>query len=272
MSAHLEISADSPIGVFDSGVGGLSVLQAIASALPCEQLIYVADTAYAPYGERSDAEIIERSIQITRWLVEQGCKAVVVACNTATAAAIATLRETFDLAIIGVEPGLKPAVEQSKTGRVGVLATSYTVRSAKFCRLVDTFAQDVQLTISACPGLVETLEKPGEHAQHLQQLLVRYLEPMREQQIDMLVLGCTHYSFLKTAITDYLGPDVSILDTPGAIAREVQRQLIRRSQLTSRSEHLSQHRYLSSAQNLEPVEQIMRSLTGLEITLEQLRR
>ena len=266
-----QVAADSPIGVFDSGVGGLSVLQALAAQLPQERLIYFADTAYAPYGERTDSEIVERSCRVTAWLVEQGCKAIVVACNTATAAAIKTLRERFDIAIIGIEPGLKPALQRSKTGRVGVLATSYTVQSDKFKRLVETFAADAQLCIQACPGLVETLEQPGEHAEHLQELLIRYLEPMREQGVDTLVLGCTHYSFLRQAIGDYLGESIEILDTPKAVAAEVRRQLEVRELLSSTDETFPSLRYLTTGSDTTAIQAVMQSLMNESIELEQIR-
>ena len=264
-------AADSPIGVFDSGVGGLSVLQAISAELPNEQTIYFADTAYAPYGDRSDSEIIERSCRVTAWLVEQGCKAVVVACNTATAAAINTLRERFNIAIIGIEPGLKPAVQRSKTGRVGVLATSYTVQSDKFKHLVATVAAESQLSIQACPGLVETLEQPGEHAKQLDSLLQRYLAPMREHEVDTLVLGCTHYSFLREAIRHHLGESVTILDTPKAVAIELKRQLALRSILSQAGETFSSQRYLTTGMDVSAIQTVMQSLTHENITLEQFR-
>lgn len=271
MLTDRQVAADAPIGVFDSGVGGLSVMQAISTELPREQIIYFADTAYAPYGDRSDSEIVERSCRITAWLVEQGCKAVVVACNTATAAAISTLRERFDIAIIGIEPGLKPAVQRSKSGRVGVLATTYTVQSEKFKRLVEAFAADAQLSIQACPGLVETLEKPGEHAEQLQSLLIRYLEPMKEQGVDTLVLGCTHYSFLREAIRNYLGESAEILDTPKAVASEVRRQLELRKLLSLGSETFSLHRYLTTGSDARAICAVMQSLLNKKIEIEQIQ-
>ena len=268
------ITENSPIGVFDSGVGGLSILQAIAEQLPNERLIYLADTAFAPYGDRSDEQIIERAFAITAWMVEQGCKAVVVACNTATAAAIQALREHFSLPLIGVEPGLKPAIAHSPTGRVGVIATSYTVRSEKFRRLVQTLAQDVVLTVQACPGLVETLEQPQEHEAKLDTLLATYLEPMKRNAVDTLVLGCTHYIFLRERISDYLGQNVEILDTASAIAREVERQLIRTGQAVAkptagRTFNNPKLRYLTTGSDREQIESVMSTLLGTEIQLER---
>lgn len=270
MSNTEELSRDAPIGVFDSGVGGLSVFQAIATELPNESLIYVADTANAPYGERSDAEIVELSGRITQWLVEQGCKAVVIACNTATAAAIYTLRERFDITIVGIEPGVKPAVERSASKRVGVLATSYTLSSQKFRHLIERYGAQAQITLQACPGLVETLEHPQSHAQNQQKLLTEYLEPMRIAHIDTLVLGCTHYSFLRNQISELLGRGVEVLDTPRAIASELQRQLERRSLLSRSNETFTPYRYLTTGESLSEIAAIMGALIQQDIDLEPL--
>lgn len=260
----------SPIGVFDSGVGGLSVLRAIQDELPNESLIYVADTAYAPYGDRKDTEIIERSRQVSQALVELGCKAIVIACNTATAAAVAQLRSEFTLPIIGIEPGIKPAVEKSRAKRVGILATSYTLGSAKFQSLVDRFANTAQLTVQACPGLVETLELPGDNSRQLELLLDRYLTPMNDADIDTLVLGCTHYSFLVSAIRSRLGDHVEILDTPSAVAREVHRRLASHSLLAATSGTFTPVRYLTTAQDLEHGSELMTRLVGSAVKLEHL--
>lgn len=271
MSNSTELSKDAPIGVFDSGVGGLSVFQAIATELPHESLIYVADTANAPYGDRSDAEIVELSGHITQWLVEQGCKAVVIACNTATAAAISALRDRFDITIVGIEPGVKPAVERSASKRVGVLATSYTLSSQKFRHLIERYGAQAQITLQACPGLVETLEHPQSQAQNQHRLLTEYLEPMRLAQIDTLVLGCTHYSFLRYQISELLGPGVEVLDTPRAIALELQRQLKRRSLLSRSNETFTPYRYLTTGESLSEIAAIMGALIQQDIDLEPLR-
>jgi glutamate racemase len=270
VSNSAELSQDAPIGVFDSGVGGLSVFQAIATELPHESLIYVADTAKAPYGDRSDAEIVELSGRMTQWLVEQGCKAVVIACNTATAAAISALRDRFDITIVGIEPGVKPAVERSASKRVGVLATSYTLGSQKFRHLIERYGAQAQITLQACPGLVETLEHPQSHAQNQHQLLTEYLVPMRMAHIDTLVLGCTHYSFLRNQISELLGPGVEVLDTPRAIALELQRQLERRSLLSRSNETFTPYRYLTTGESLSEIAAIMGALIQQDIDLEPL--
>lgn len=269
MSTQIALQS-SPIGVFDSGVGGLSVLRAIREELPDESLIYFADTAYAPYGDRTDVEIVQRSRHISQRLVELGCKAIVVACNTATAAAVAQLRSEFSLPIIGIEPGIKPAVEKSASKRVGILATSYTLGSVKFQSLVQRFAASAQLTVQACPGLVETLELPGDQSWRLEELLDRYLTPMREAQIDTLVLGCTHYSFLTGAIRSRLGIGVDILDTPAAVARELHRRLAVESLLAQPSGTFTPVRYLTSAKDLAHGSELMTKLVGSEVELEHI--
>ncbi len=214
----------SPIGLFDSGVGGWSVLNAVHELMPHESLIYVADSAFAPYGDKSPKQIIERSFSIVDFLVGEGCKAIVVACNTATAAAISHLRDHYQVPIIGVEPGIKPAVEQSLTGRVGVMATQYTVESEKFQHLLSRF-ENKQIVIQPCPGLVELIEAPETLDQQLLEYLSSQLSSFRREGIDTLALGCTHYGFVLDQIKTVLGEAVRIIDTPSAVARELKRRL-----------------------------------------------
>lgn len=214
----------SPIGLFDSGVGGWSVLNAVHELLPHESLIYVADSAFAPYGDKSPEQIIERSFSIVDFLIGEGCKAIVVACNTATAAAISRLREEYQVPIIGVEPGIKPAVEQSLTGRIGVMATQYTVESDKFQALLSRFA-DKQIIIQPCPGLVELIESPETTDQQLLEYLTPQLDSFLKEGVDTLALGCTHYGFVLDQIKTVLGDTVRIIDTPSAVARELKRRL-----------------------------------------------
>ena len=215
----------APIGVFDSGAGGLSILRSLHALLPGETLLYVADSAHAPYGPRGEAFIRQRSQTITQYLLERGAKAVVVACNTATAAAIAALRAQHALPIIGVEPAVKPAALASRSGVVGVLATSGTIASDKFLHLQSRFHDRVEIITSPCPGLVEAIEDIATDAQRLQGLLHENIRPMLERGADTLVLGCTHYSLVREAVAQVTGPGVAIVDAPGAVAREVQRRL-----------------------------------------------
>src|SRR5262245_56787036 len=186
-----------PIGVFDSGVGGLSVLLAIRRMLPAEELLYVADSAYAPYGDQPDDYIERRSSDTVRFLVSQHAKAIVVACNTATGVGIDGLRRQFDLPFIGTEPAIKPAASTTKTGVIGVLATSATLSSAKFARLVTQFGQYVEIVAQACPGLVEQVEAGELKSEATRALVEQYVRPLIGRRVDTIVLGCTHYPFLE---------------------------------------------------------------------------
>lgn len=215
----------APIGVFDSGVGGLSILRSIRHLLPHEQLIYVADSAHAPYGPKGEQFIQQRSLHIMDYLLQREVKAVVVACNTATAAAIALLRQRHALPIIGVEPALKPAAEQSHSSVVGVLATSGTIASDKFMNLKSRFSDKVQILTRACPGLVELIEQPQFDEAALLSLLEEFISPMLAKNTDTLVLGCTHYSLIKTQIQRVAGANVTIIDAGLAVAKELQRRL-----------------------------------------------
>ena len=214
-----------PIGVFDSGVGGVSVLRCIREELPHEHLLYIADSGYAPYGDKPTEYIEQRSIVLTEFLLEQRIKALVVACNTATAAAIATLRSRFDLPIIGLEPGLKPALSQTRSGVVGILATTMTLGSRKFEDLVNRFGQNCKLVVQGCPGLVEQVERLDLSGHKTRQLLEGYVSALIGQGADTIVLGCTHYPFLAPLIQDIAGQDISIIDTGAPVAKEVRRRL-----------------------------------------------
>ncbi len=216
----------SPIGVFDSGVGGLSILHSIRQLLPHEHLIYVADSAHAPYGLKGDNFIVQRSLHIMEYLKARQVKAVVVACNTATAAAIAVLRERYQLPLIGVEPAIKPAAEQSRSAVVGVLATSGTIASDKFISLQNRFSEHVQIITRAGTGLVELIEQPQLDEATLLALLESFIRPMHDKGADTLVLGCTHYSLIRSQIAKVAGPRMHIVDAGTAVAKELQRRLV----------------------------------------------
>lgn len=219
------LRAGAPIGVFDSGVGGLSVLAALRAALPHEDFVYYADNAFAPYGERSAAYVIERARTISRHLrAQHDVKALVVACNTATAAAIEVLRaELAPLPIVGVEPALKPAAASSRTRHVGVLATQGTLASAKFHTLYQTLQSQARFTLQACDGLADAIERDDAATVHA--LCDRYVHALGPcgsgpQEIDTLVLGCTHYPFARAALAAAAGPNVQLLDTGAPVARQ----------------------------------------------------
>ncbi len=214
-----------PIGVFDSGVGGLAVLREIRRELPGEDLLYVADSGHAPYGDKSAPLIEARSIAIVEFLISQQAKAIVVACNTATGVAIKALRTRFQLPIIAMEPAVKPAAAQTKTGVIGVLATSRTIASDNFAKLHERFGADVKILMQACPGLVEQVEAGNLSGDNTRALLEQYVLPLLAQQADTLVLGCTHYPFLAPLIREIAGATVNVIDPSAAIARELRRRL-----------------------------------------------
>jgi glutamate racemase len=221
-----------PIGVFDSGVGGLSVLRHIRACLPQSDLLYFADSAYAPYGVRSEAEIIGRVVAIADFLVSQRAGALVVACNTATAAAIAALRARYPaLPIVGVEPGLKPAAALSRTRTVGVLATERTLASTRFRLLREQVeaASGVRVVAQACSGLADQIERGELRSPATSRLLQGFLTPLLQENADTLVLGCTHYPFVRPLIEDIAGrlrrSPVMLVDTGDPVARQLTRLL-----------------------------------------------
>ncbi len=212
------------IGVFDSGVGGLSVLHHIREALPDARLIYVADSGHVPYGNKSPGYIAQRSLALTRFLVEQGAEAIVIACNTATAAAAATLRAQFKLPIVAMEPAVKPAVAATKSGVVGVLATTGTLESARFAALLEKYAGDVEIVTQGCPGLVEQVERGDLAGPETRALVERYTAPLLARGADTLILGCTHYPFLAPLIREVVGANIALVDTGAAVTRELKRR------------------------------------------------
>ncbi|KAF7599194.1 MAG: glutamate racemase [Candidatus Dactylopiibacterium carminicum] len=220
------MSDSRPVGVFDSGVGGLSVLREIRALLPGENLLYCADSGHAPYGEKPQALIEARSLEICDFLLDQGAKALVIACNTATAAAANAIRARWPwLPVIGVEPAVKPATAATHKGVVGVLATTGTLESARFAALLDRFGHGVQVITQPGTGLVDLIEQGEFDGPRLRGLLTQHLAPMREAGADTVVLGCTHYIFLRPLIAELLGPAVALIDTGAAVARQLQRQL-----------------------------------------------
>jgi glutamate racemase len=211
------------IALFDSGLGGLSVLRELRVLLPQHDLLYLADTAYCPYGPRPAAEVCGRALAIGRWLAERGAGLLVVACNTASSAALELLRAELPIPVVGMEPGLKPAAAATRSGRVGVLATSNTLAGARFAALVERYAGGVELITQPCPGLVERVESGDLDSPAARALVERYVAPLLARSVDVLVLGCTHYPFLRPLIAAAAGPDVAIVDTGPAVARQVAR-------------------------------------------------
>jgi glutamate racemase len=220
-----EKSSAGTIGVFDSGVGGLSVLHHIRQTLPGNPLIYVADSGHVPYGSKSSAYIEQRSHTLTRFLIEHGAEAIVIACNTATAAAVASLRSQFSLPIIGMEPAVKPAVAATRSGVVGVLATIGTLESARFAALLERYGEEVEIITKGCPGLVEQVERGELNSAQTRELVEHFTAPLLARGADTLILGCTHYPFLAPLISDVVGNDIVLIDTGAAVARQLQRRI-----------------------------------------------
>jgi glutamate racemase len=218
-------ASDAPVGVFDSGVGGLSVLRAIRAALPDENLLYLADSRHAPYGERDPAFVIERVERIAAFLLARGAKALVIACNTATVLGAGHLRGWCPVPVVGIEPAIKPAAAHTRSGVVGVLATSRTVASDAVARLCDRFGQGVRIVAQGCPGLVELVEGGAVDDPATRALLARYVAPMLAAGADTIVLGCTHYAFLAGPLRAIVGPAVQIVEPAPAVARELARRL-----------------------------------------------
>ena len=258
----LSMRNSTPIGLFDSGIGGLSVWREIARQLPYEDTLYFADQIHIPYGPRTLQEIRAFSEAITRFLLERGSKVIVVACNTASAAALKHLRATFpEVPFVGMEPAVKPAAQTTRTGVVGVLATPATFQGELFASVVERFANGVQLINQVCPGLVEQIE-----AGHLQtpatlEMLDRFLAPLRVANADTIVLGCTHYPFVLDALRQ-LAPEVNVIDPAPAVARQVDRVLTEQG-LRGDPDRAGTHTFITSGV-LDRFQDILRVLVNVE--------
>ncbi|HZD57076.1 MAG TPA: glutamate racemase [Anaerolineales bacterium] len=240
----------APIGLFDSGVGGISVLRAIRRNQPHEELLYLADQAHVPYGSRPVEEVRSFSEQITRYLLAQGAKMIVVACNTASAAALHYLRQEFpEVPFVGMEPAVKPAAERTQTGVVGVLATPATFQGALYASVIERFANGVTVLQHTCPGLVGQIEAGHLEDFETRAVLEEALHPMLSQGIDTVVLGCTHYPFVIPIIQDIVGPKVRVIDPAPAIAQQVGR-LLDRAELRAREGRMGKVRVLTTGDPL----------------------
>lgn len=214
-----------PIGMMDSGVGGISVLKHIRELLPNENIVYVADSQYAPYGSLSVEEITTRCFTIADFLIAQGVKALVVACNTATAASVKLMRDKYALPIIAMEPAVKPAVLASKNGVIGVLATVGTLKSAQFAALLENYSHGAKVLVQGCEGLVECVERGELTQDSTRDLLKSFISPLLDGGADTIVLGCTHYPFLRPLIETLVGDNVAVIDTGRAVSLQLQKKL-----------------------------------------------
>ncbi len=215
-----------PVGIFDSGVGGLSVLRAVREFMPEQDILYLADQAHVPYGPRPLLQVREFAEGITRFLLDRGARLIVVACNAASAASLHYLRNTFpDVPFVGMEPAVKPAAEQTRSGVVGVLATPATFQGALYASVLERFARDVTVLQDTCPGLVAEVESGNLEGDAIREILTNALSPMLQAGIDTVVLGCTHYPFVIPLIQEIAGPGVRVIDPAPAIARQTRRLL-----------------------------------------------
>ena len=211
----------APVGIFDSGVGGLSVLQEIHQALPTESVYYVADSANAPWGDKPAAFVRERGLKIARFLISQGVKAIVIGSNTGTAGSADALRAALSVPVVGIEPGIKPAVAATRSGIVGAIVPAAVGGSDRLASLLDRFGTDVKVIVQPVPGLVEHIEAADIDGPELKRMVEGYIRPMLDAGADTIVLGSTHYVFLKPVLAELAGPEVSLIETGAAVARQL---------------------------------------------------
>ncbi len=266
MPAEKKLHLHNAIGIFDSGVGGLSVLKAIRAALPQEDLVYVADSAHAPYGERSEDFITQRTLVLGEWLASQGVKAITIACNTATVVAAKRLRDSTQVPVIAIEPAIKPAAGLTRSGVIAVLATRQTVQSESVARLCELHGGGKKILLQACPGWVERVEAADLTSPHTLALLREVLAPLLAQGADTLVLGCTHYPFLRAAIQSIAGEGVQLIDPAEAVARELVRRLPEQPNAAMKNGQT----YFFTTGNPEDVAPTLKRLWGEEARVQHL--
>jgi glutamate racemase len=262
------MDTSAPIGVFDSGMGGLTVLQAIRKALPQERLLYIADSSHAPYGDKSLDYIQQRALTLTRFLLVHGAKALVVASNTTTAAAVDLLRSTFPIPIVAVEPALKLAVTSTRTGVVGILVTVATSQSARFAALLERFKQDTTVIIQPAPGLVEQIEMGELTSPKTRALVKHYVTPLLSVGADTIVLGSTHYPHLRPLITEIVGPEVVLIDTGEAVAHQLRRVLEARELLNE--DLIPGEAQFWTSGDMQLAQQVISLLWGTSVSVQQL--
>ncbi len=254
------------IGVFDSGVGGLSVWRELYKEFPGETYLYVSDSGYCPYGPKSKEEIIQRAKSITDYLISEGAEIVVVACNTATAAAIEYLRGHYNIPFVGMEPAVKPAAINTKTGAIGVLATKGTFKGELYLRTLHKFASNAKVLEQVGEGLVELVESGNTDSPQAREVMGRYILPMLEENVDHIVLGCTHYPFLEKVIKEFVGDNVQIVNPAPAIARRVgevleqRRRILDSKGMLRASEELKVNTFVTTGDNMQVMMQMVKDI------------
>ena len=235
-------SNNFPIGIFDSGIGGTSIWKEISSLLPLENTIYLSDSKNAPYGEKSKQEIVDLSIKNTELLLKKNCKLIVVACNTATTNAIKILRENYTVPFIGIEPAIKPAALKTKTNTIGILATKGTLNSCLFEKTANTIDKQIIIKETIGKGLVELIEGGKLHSAEITDLLKKYIQPMMDEKVDCLVLGCTHYPYLIPQIRKIVGDKIQIIDSGEAVAKQT-KSILESNFLLNKDDKRSNHQF-----------------------------
>lgn len=253
------------IGIFDSGVGGLSVWRELYREFPGETYLYVSDSGYCPYGPKSKEEVIHRAKAITEYLIANGAEIVVVACNTATAAAIEYLRGHYNIPFVGMEPAVKPAAINTKTGAIGVLATKGTFKGELYLRTLHKFASNAKVLEQVGEGLVELVESGNTDSPQAREVIGKYIIPMLEENVDHIVLGCTHYPFLEGVIREFTGENVQIVNPAPAIARRVGEVLSQRRILGGKgapvtSEELKANTFVTTGENMPVLKKMVRDI------------
>jgi glutamate racemase len=257
----------APVGIFDSGVGGLSVLREIHATLPAESIYYVADSANAPWGDKPSGFVRERGLEISRFLVGQGVKAIVIGSNTGTAGSAEALRAALDIPVVGIEPGIKPAVSATRSGVVGAIVPAAVSESDRLASLLDRFGGDVTVIIQPVPGLVEHIEQGDLDGPELRRMVEGYVRPMLDAGVDAIVLGSTHYVFLKPLLGEIAGPHVTLVETGAAVARQLARVLEERGLRAEDGQ--GAERFWTSG---DPVvsRRVISALLGREVLVEKL--
>jgi glutamate racemase len=264
----LSIVSSAPVGIFDSGVGGLSVLRDIRAALPAESIDYVADSANAPWGDKPAEFVRRRGLEIAGFLVGQGVKAIVIGSNTGTAGSAEALRATLTMPVVAIEPGIKPAAAATKSGVVGAIVTTTMGASDRMASLLDRFGRNVRVISVPVPGLVEHVEAADLDSAELRRLVESYLRPLLDQGADTIVLGSTHYVFLRPLIAEIAGEDVTIVDTGTAVARQLARVLDERD-LAAPHDAKASERFWTSGDPVES-ERVMSALLGRKVSVQEL--
>lgn len=255
-----------PIGIFDSGVGGTSIFKEIHALLPYENTIYLADSLHAPYGPKGEDRIIELAIKNTDYLLNNNCKLIVVACNTATTNAISVLRQKYKIPFIGIEPAIKPAALQTQSKTIGILATKGTLSSALFYKTVDLYTNGIKIIEQIGEGIVPLIENGNSNCQEMKNLLELYMKPMLEANIDYLVLGCTHYPYLIPQLLKILPKHVKIIDSGLAVAKQT-KTVLNQLNILNTDTHSPKNEFFINVKNLE----VMQSLLGETFNVDYLK-